>query len=101
MAWHIGILNDSLQEGHGFETRWILWVFCGNVLGQDNSEPQPCTVESNEINEYVSCCCDKTEIMLKNAVQSINQIVQDMVNPFPNNKFLDSSKLKEFADNSF
>ena len=23
------------------------------------------------------------------------------VNPFPNNKFLDSSKLKEFADNSF
>ena len=24
-----------------------------------------------------------------------------LVNPFPNNKFLDSSKLKEFADDNF
>ena len=27
--------------------------------------------------------------------------VLPVINPFPNNKFLDSSKLKEFADNNF
>ena len=41
-----------------------------------NSKPQPCTDEIQEIHEYLSCCCDKTEIMLKgtyNTIQSIGQ----------------------------
>ena len=39
----------------------------GSVLGQDTSEPQPSTGETQIDMNNVSCCCDMTEIMLKAA----------------------------------
>ena len=38
---------------------------CVSVLGHDTSEPQPSTGETEDINEYVTCCIKMTEIMLK------------------------------------
>ena len=39
-------------------------VFYGSVLGQDTLEPQPSSGETQEI-QYMKCCCDMTEILLK------------------------------------
>ena len=39
------------SRGPGFEPHWILWVFRGSVLGQDTSEPQPSTGETQERHE--------------------------------------------------
>ena len=47
--------------------------FCGSVLGQDTSEPQPSTGETQGRHEFVSCCCNMTEILLNLSInQSIN-----------------------------
>ena len=42
-------------------------VFCGSVLGQNTSEPQPSTGETQEDMNNVSCRRDMTEILLKAA----------------------------------
>ena len=39
---------DSLSGSPGFKPRWILMVLRGWLFGQDNSEPQPCTSETQE-----------------------------------------------------
>ena len=52
-----GVLDSSRAGSPGF--------FRGSVLGQDTSEPQPSTGETQEDN--VSCRRDMTEILLKAA----------------------------------
>ena len=37
-AWLTGKVFDSQFKDSGFVQHWILWAFCGNVLGQDISE---------------------------------------------------------------
>ena len=44
-----------------------LGFFHGNVLGQDTSEPQPSTGETQEDVNNVNCRCDMTKILLKAA----------------------------------
>ena len=39
----------------------------GSVCEQDNLKPKPSTGETLEIHEYVNCCYDMTEKMLKAA----------------------------------
>ena len=69
LAWLSGKVFDSQSRGSGFEPHWILWDFCGSVLGQntsapppslvlvkrslgqDTSEPQPCNGETQENHE--------------------------------------------------
>ena len=52
-----GVLGSSRTGSPGF--------FGGSVLGQDTSEPQPSTGETQEDMKNVSCQCDMTEILLK------------------------------------
>ena len=52
-----GVLGSSCTGSSGF--------FCGSVLGQDTSEPQPSTGETQEDMNNVSCRHDMTEILLK------------------------------------
>ena len=52
-----GVLGSSRTGSSGF--------FHGRVLGQDTSEPQPSTGETQEDMNHVSCRCDITEILLK------------------------------------
>ena len=54
-----GVLGSSRTGSTGF--------FRGSVLGQDTSEPQPSTGETQEDMNNVSCCRDMTEILLKAA----------------------------------
>ena len=54
-----GVLGSSLTGSSGF--------FRGSVLGQDTSEPQPSTGETQESMNNVSCRRDMTEILLKAA----------------------------------
>ena len=50
-AWLNDEVFDSLSRGPGFESHLIPWVFHGSVLGQDTSEPQPSTGETQERHE--------------------------------------------------
>ena len=50
-----GVLGLSCTESSGF--------FGGSVLGQDTSEPQPSTGETQEHVNNVNCCRDMTEIL--------------------------------------
>ena len=52
-----GVLGSSHTGSSGF--------FRGSVIGQDTSEPQPSTVETQEDMINVSCPRDMTEILLK------------------------------------
>ena len=52
-----GVLGSSRTGSSGF--------FQGSVLGQDTSEPQPTTGETREDMSNMSCCRDKTKILLK------------------------------------
>ena len=52
-----GVLGLSCTGSSGF--------FCGSVLGQDLSEPQPSTGETQEDMTNVSCRSDMTGILLK------------------------------------
>ena len=54
-----GVLGSSRTGSSGF--------FRGSVLGQDTSEPQPSTGETQEDMNNVSCRRDMTEILLKAA----------------------------------
>ena len=54
-----GVLGSSRTGSSGF--------FRGSVLGQDTSEPQPSTGETQEGMNNVSCRRDMTEILLKAA----------------------------------
>ena len=54
-----GVLGSSRTRSFGF--------FCRSVLGQDTSEPQPSTGETQEDMNNVSCHRDMTEILLKAA----------------------------------
>ena len=54
-----GLLGSSRTGSSGF--------FRGSVLGQDTSEPQPSTDETQEDMNNVSCSRDMTEILLKAA----------------------------------
>ena len=45
----------------------IIEILHGNVLGQETSETQRRTGETQEIHEYIRFRCDMTEIMLKSA----------------------------------
>ena len=54
-----GVLGSSRTGSSGF--------FCGSVLGQDTSEPQPSTGVTQEDMNNVNCCRDMTEILLKAA----------------------------------
>ena len=54
-----GVVGSSHTGSSGF--------FLGCVLGQDTSEPQPSTGETQEDMNNVSCCRDMTEILLKAA----------------------------------
>ena len=58
-----GVLGSSHTGSSGF--------FRGSVLGQDTSEPQPSTGETQE-RHNVNCNSDMTEILLK-AVYNTNQ----------------------------
>ena len=44
---------------------YIHLVFRWNVPGQDTSNALPRTFENQETYQYVNCCYDMTEIMLK------------------------------------
>ena len=48
-----------------FKPPWKPLVFCGSVLVQDTSEPQPIINETQNIHQNASCCFDFTNIMLK------------------------------------
>ena len=50
-AWLSGKVVDSQSRGPWFEPHWIVWIPCGSVLGQDTSEPQPSTGETQERHE--------------------------------------------------
>ena len=52
-----GVLGSSHTGSSGF--------FPGSVLGQDTSEPQPSTGETQEDVNNVNCRRDMTEILLK------------------------------------
>ena len=54
-----GVLGSSRTGSSGF--------FRGSVLGQDTSEPQPSTGETQEDVNNVNCRRDMTEILLKAA----------------------------------
>ena len=71
-----------------FFCRSVYLVFRGSVLAQNTPEYYPCgpTFEANKDMNNVSCRCDMTETLLK------------ALNP---PQILDSSKLKEFADDNF
>ena len=63
-----GVLGSSRTGSSGF--------FRGSVLGQDTSEPQPSTDETQEDMNNVSCRRDMTEILLSGVKHhSINQSV--------------------------
>ena len=55
----LGVLGSSHTGSSGF--------FCGSVLGQDTSEPQPSADETQEDVNNVNCRRDMTEILLKAA----------------------------------
>ena len=59
LACNPGVLYLSRTGSSGF--------FRGSVLGQDTSEPQPSTGETQEDMNNVSCHHDMTEILLKAA----------------------------------
>ena len=59
LARNPGVLGSSRTGSSGF--------FRGSVLGQDTSEPQPSTGETQEDMNNVSCRRDMTEILLKAA----------------------------------
>ena len=55
-AWLIGKLCDSLTWMR--QVRALLdplELFCWSVLGQDTSEPEPTTGNTQEIHGYLSC----------------------------------------------
>ena len=52
----LAVLGSSLTQSS---------VFFMGVLGQDTSEPQPYTGETQKIHEHVSCCRDINEMILK------------------------------------
>ena len=58
-----GVLGSNLTGSSGF--------FRGSVLGQDTSEPQPSTGETQEDMNNLSCRRDITEILLKATLNTI------------------------------
>ena len=52
-----GVLGSSRTGSSGF--------FRGSVFGQDTSEPQPCTGETQEDVNNVNSCRDMTEILFE------------------------------------
>ena len=76
-----GVLSSTHTRSHGF----IMGVSFVETLQSPSLEP----VKPRKDMNCVSCYHDETKIMLK------------AVLPFPKKQILDSSKLREFADNSF
>ena len=49
--WLSGNVKASLPGYLGLKPHWMYWAFNGAVLGQDTSEPQPSTSETQERHE--------------------------------------------------
>ena len=67
-----GVLHDPVAkcrtsdlEAPGLNLTGSAGVFLGRVFGQDTSESQPSNAETQETHEYLSCCCEMTEISFK------------------------------------